>query len=109
MVINNDRTIMGEAEAGGGITGDQGGRVISFIFGQRNGISSAQHGAVLNLTTFRIIDQQVENSERGHFYRLVLRHKVVNAMLSLVIFTMFISGRESVKRRRVARSLTNRF
>ena len=99
-----------KAEAGGGITGDQRGRVISFIFGQRNGISSVQQrGGALNMTTFRIIDQQVENSERGHFYRLLLRHKVVNAMLSLVIFTMFISGKESVKRRRVARSLTNRF
>ena len=59
----------------------------------RNRISSL----ALNLTTFRSIDQQqVENSERGHVYRL--RDKVVNAMLSLVIFTMFISGSESVKR-----------
>ena len=105
MVINNDRTIMG---GGGGWRGSQGvqsGLVTSFICDhEKENILSL----VLNLTTFRSIDQQqVENSERGHVYRL--RDKVVNAMLSLVIFTMFISGSESVKRRRGARSLTNRF
>lgn len=106
MVINNDRTKMG---GGGGWRGSQGvqsGLVTSFICDhEKENILSL----VLNLTTFRSIDQQqVENSERGHVYRL-LRDKVVNAMLSLVIFTMFISGSESVKRRRGARSLTNRF
>ena len=47
---------------GGGGWGDKRGQVTSYICGQRNGISSDR---ALNLTTSRIIDQQVENSAMG--------------------------------------------